>query len=1781
VAAISGRRSTHPFLPPLISLSMNSLTASIRTTSILLAFAMPLTLHAETSAGTDGGINLPTSDCGIELMAPKHVCRNVDDDQPGEHEHHEKWDTDHDPSEGENDLQELKIRGSTTEDGVKMFLKILKGDEKVKFWENADKTGALDPKDFEWDVPTTSRTVTFFVEGFDTGVVEFEATITCGASPVFATIKVYEIDLDIDSLNDNGYEAKDYTDPEDMIEASENRQGKILVAAPLEDFDNDGIPDHADMDITGKQFVPVQVKLKDPINLASANITFIYPASIPLAVQGDGGQMPTQPTRGLRLWKKNAAAAEEGQQARTLDDFIPPGTSIPWSSVFDSGSSVTNSQILYLEYVEGEGDVTQGRQTIKITTTGTEIPLEDTVNVYLHPLFTLDAAIAPFASQPALPEDHEGAVPAHETDPGSLVIAPIKGRAHPGTRSELKLKITGASPTQGQFSLTAENLDQLEIYDAPQGGNLVDKTTWSASEFPGEITFYVASKPFEAQQQPQNGLLTFAYQPESASDPIWVSLDDQVRVRLEPAYSDLSIPRYGNEADLAEEHDDEGNAATPPHEMDPGGIVITGEDTDMGITSGTRARLTLAALTPDSMTGTYALASNNLPDLVFYQNATGDALANLVWTEANFAGGNKVVIYAGCSTLPSQSPPQIGTLTFTSELKPYDGDTSYKIADTVAVTLSNPVDLDVDSNNNEGFIFTHGHPNEDKIEASTNSSEPGKIIAVPVDPDADKDGIPDFRDFDGIASTKFVPIVVNLPLMYDPDNTVMVFDYKMSPVNNAGNTDSGFRIWTQDAIHVRGTDPMPDTPAAGNNPTSYLIKSGESVPWSRLVANTNPAAAGHYSGPAIILYIETVLTSGASGIITQMPFDEKEPIKITATMDSSSGGISTEDAVNIAVRCTGGVTLTGTKAIVVNDNDDNNDEYWDYMVDDIPFVDPDLQALTVKAIALDQPVTVTIRSESLRGLGSPGTPATGGLIDGFYPGLKTTYPGGTTTGSDNDGKSKTTFLSAPYTFTVPANTTITHNLFFEGQRNSAAVDDVVIEAVIETSSIEAGSPPCLATTGAEHKLTVYQIDIDLDSNNNEGYAFDPGSADEDRIESSPARPGKILAMNILDKDYDGVPDFADGYDIEHDAGVNESGAGKSNVFVPMFLEIKEPIDLASATLKFSYSASDPSGIGRTGAGTPASPFVCNADPSGKLRLWTKNGDEERKKASVADSTTAGNYVPSHPSTQIEIPANAFGFDRVIPLYLEAIAGSAAIGDLDIMVEIDPDGPSGPIGYLANDLVKVTVVQVEVVHPLAADFGTDPTKHGRVLISTNTADPDRWYSDYQTNDTEILVTAYITPKIEGVPVFFEVIDPDDLSPYDGRTTAQSGPASDPQDTNPNDNHDPNKTMSGATYETYQSNCLSARKDDTELKTIHGVTGAVAETTLRFTDRYSGDNYRIRAVCRDPNNQPFDSRSGTTSINTDSLDLNKVTTGIKPASNPLIHESLTLVAWKRFYIEYDQMYKMGGTILATATNAGGNTEITVDDVSDFSMGQTVAVFDNAGNTQTVKIKSSPSTTSPYTIEVDPLTGVYPRYSGVRPILDAANNAITGAGDVYEIPNRNMEQGYGGDTLGTDGGCFAEFKEGRVPGSGFIPKYTLFPSSTIGLNFSNHWYNNAGDNSNIFQIVSARDDIGGAFGYAAFERNATCIFHENHSSTPAHQLDQHLRETTTHELGHLSGELQQYFKWYVDDTVDHPNHSKNPSTSPGDQCVMSYNRDRRDGIMEFGSEALKEIRKQEIPR
>jgi hypothetical protein len=364
-----------------------------------------------------------------------------------------------------------------------------------------------------------------------------------------------------------------------------------------------------------------------------------------------------------------------------------------------------------------------------------------------------------------------------------------------------------------------------------------------------------------------------------------------------------------------------------------------------------------------------------------------------------------------------------------------------------------------------------------------------------------------------------------------------------------------------------------------------------------------------------------------------------------------------------------------------------------------------------------------------------------------------------------------------------------------------------------------------------------------------------------------------------------------------------------------------------------------------------------------------------------------------------------------------------------------------------------------------------------------------------------------------------------------------------------------------YTRYQTACLTGGRSARvqEPIAIAGTDRAVAETTLRITSQFSGDNYQVRASMQKPHNlEPFDKRSSWTTNDT------YVTSSIK--------ESETMIAWKRVYIEQDNMYTLGATITADAV--AGATNLTVDSTADFSVGDSVVVFwTNGSFNTTISAKppapvnsiyitsggsgytSAPSVditggggtnatatatirhgrvvsitltsggtgyTSPPNViisgsatatatlgllEVPAIPSAVRRFAGIRPAVEPD-----------DLPSRPAlpDNAFGRLPDGSDGGAFIEFLDAPT-GSGKVPKYTSFRNSAEARAYSIYWFANyAYRSENVRYLLAARAEAAHTtFGWAFHAARMTIAF-----DGPIKQNDVQRENTVAHEIGHTFG-------------------------------------------------------------
>jgi hypothetical protein len=206
------------------------------------------------------------------------------------------------------------------------------------------------------------------------------------------------------------------------------------------------------------------------------------------------------------------------------------------------------------------------------------------------------------------------------------------------------------------------------------------------------------------------------------------------------------------------------------------------------------------------------------------------------------------------------------------------------------------------------------------------------------------------------------------------------------------------------------------------------------------------------------------------------------------------------------------------------------------------------------------------------------------------------------------------------------------------------------------------------------------LDLDVDSDNTAGLGMPERDLPEDRVENKPDELGKVVALNEDDSDLDGVPDYADGYNLRPEVAFGSDDVTTGERFLPMVLEVPEVIDMWNASFMLRYSANDPLTdviVDQKGG------YLL--DGKGTMRVWSAPGDAQRNGKDLGEG---GNFIRPHEAySALQLGLNA---DRKIVLWVEALRAVEEIADpgRSIEVLVDPDG-FGPKPFVRGDALLVT------------------------------------------------------------------------------------------------------------------------------------------------------------------------------------------------------------------------------------------------------------------------------------------------------------------------------------------------------------------------------------------------------------------------------------------------------------------------------------------------------------
>lgn len=219
------------------------------------------------------------------------------------------------------------------------------------------------------------------------------------------------------------------------------------------------------------------------------------------------------------------------------------------------------------------------------------------------------------------------------------------------------------------------------------------------------------------------------------------------------------------------------------------------------------------------------------------------------------------------------------------------------------------------------------------------------------------------------------------------------------------------------------------------------------------------------------------------------------------------------------------------------------------------------------------------------------------------------------------------------------------------------------------------------TVGRQATLCLELVDIDVDSDNDSGMGQPDLSLAEDSIEDDPERPGKIVLANTGDTDNDGVPDWADGFDLDGVLG-NADDLSSGEAFIPVIVELGGFSDPEAVRVQFLYQdrASDPAAVQVTQP--PGAPDPIYSLPSGLIRLWKKDGPEARNKAALP----TGDFIA--PNTPYALADLGIPEGGKATLYLEAVRKSEAAADIRISIALTAGGA-------CDDAVRVTSLEMTV------------------------------------------------------------------------------------------------------------------------------------------------------------------------------------------------------------------------------------------------------------------------------------------------------------------------------------------------------------------------------------------------------------------------------------------------------------------------------------------------------
>lgn len=225
---------------------------------------------------------------------------------------------------------------------------------------------------------------------------------------------------------------------------------------------------------------------------------------------------------------------------------------------------------------------------------------------------------------------------------------------------------------------------------------------------------------------------------------------------------------------------------------------------------------------------------------------------------------------------------------------------------------------------------------------------------------------------------------------------------------------------------------------------------------------------------------------------------------------------------------------------------------------------------------------------------------------------------------------------------------ILENASFIGNPTGSTVQLVITGA--GRVNLSAQSETCAGGTN----IAAVQVDLDIDSKSTRGFDLPSRSPLIDEIEDDPNRTGKLILLNNTDSDGDGIPDFADGFNLLPSEHITVDDTSVLDKFVPIIVQLSG--NFGNDTISFVYDDSDPQDV------VFGEDHIFRAAP-GSLRIWTKSAELQRDARNVHDD---GDFVSSNE----EYTLSDLGLDNeqaTITLWIEAVGPSQQIGGTRISV----------------------------------------------------------------------------------------------------------------------------------------------------------------------------------------------------------------------------------------------------------------------------------------------------------------------------------------------------------------------------------------------------------------------------------------------------------------------------------------------------------------------------------